>query len=120
LPYYRCATPPSFFSTDDFTISNESDCHQLSQEREEMLLSASSRDGIGGVIDASLLEGDDDMEFDADNAQWETKAVEAVTAVLQEYMAGVLGKIKQQIDSYGRPNCCANGTFWERPKDPLF
>jgi hypothetical protein len=60
------------------------------------------------------------MEFNADNAQREAKAVEAVTGVLQEYMAGVLGKIKQQIDSYGRPNCYANGTFWERPKDPLF
>jgi hypothetical protein len=85
-----------------------------------MLLSASSGDGIGGVIDESILEGDDDMEFDANNAQRETEAEEAVTGVLQEYMAGVLGKIKRQIDSYGRPDCYAHGTFWERPKDPFF
>ena len=85
-----------------------------------MLLSALCRDGIGGVIDESLLEGDDDMEFDADNAQRETEAEEAVTGVLQEYMADVLGKIRRQIDSYGCPDCYAHGTFWECPKDPLF
>jgi hypothetical protein len=85
-----------------------------------MLLSASSGDRIDGVIDESLLEGDDDMDFDAENAQKETEADDAANGVLQEYMADILGRIKQQIDSHGRPNCYANGTFWEHPKDPLF
>jgi hypothetical protein len=35
-------------------------------------------------------------------------------------MAGVLGKIKWQIDSYGHPDCYAHGTFWERSKDHFF
>jgi hypothetical protein len=82
--------------------------------------SASSRDRVDGVIDESLLDGDDDMDFDAENAQKETEADETVNGVLQEYMADILGRIKQQIDSRGRPDCYANGTFWERPKDPLF
>lgn len=120
--YYRRTTPPSFFSTNtgDFTTLSESDWHQLRREREEMLASASSRDRVDGVIDESLLDGDDDMDFDAENAQKETEADETVNGVLQEYMADVLGRIKRQIDSRGRPDCYANGTFWEHPKDPLF
>ena len=31
-----------------------------------MLLFTSSRDDVNGVIDESLLEGDDDVEFDAE------------------------------------------------------
>ena len=104
----------------DFTTLSENDWHQLRREREEMLLFASSRDDIDGVIDESLLESDDDMESDAEKAQKETEGEEAVNGVLQEYMTDILGKVKRQIDSYGRPDCYAHGTFWEHPKDPLF
>ena len=104
----------------DFTTLSENDWHQLRREREEMLLFASSRDDIDGVIDESLLESDDDMESDAEKAQKETEGGEAVNGVLQEYMTDILGKVKRQIDSYGRPDCYAWGTFWEHPKDPLF
>jgi len=85
-----------------------------------MLPFASSRDETDGVIDESLLEGDDDMEFDAANAQKETEGEEAINGVLQEYMADILAKVKRQIDSHGRPDCYTRGTFWEHPKDPLF
>jgi len=85
-----------------------------------MLLFASSRNEVDGVIDESLLEGDDDMEFDATKAQKETEEEEAVSGVLQEYMADILGKVKRQIDSHGRPDCYTRGTFWEHAKDPLF
>jgi len=85
-----------------------------------MLLFASSRDETDGVIDESLLEGDDDMEFDAANAQKETEGEEAINDVLQEYMADILAKVKRQIDFHGRPDCYASGTYWKHPKDPLF
>jgi hypothetical protein len=103
----------------DFTTLSESDWHQLRQERGEMLLSASPRDSVDSVIDESLLDGDDDMDFDAENAQKETEADETVNGVLQEYMADILGRIKRQIESRGCPDCYANGTFWEHPKDPV-
>ncbi|KIM88469.1 hypothetical protein PILCRDRAFT_3452 [Piloderma croceum F 1598] len=97
---YRPTTPPSFFSTNtgDFT----------------------TLDRVDGVIDESLLDGDDDMDFDAQNAQKETEADETINGVLQEYMADILGRIKWQIESHGHPDCYANGTFWEHPKDPPF
>ena len=77
-----------------------------------MLLFASSRDEVDGVIDESLLEGDDDdMEFDATKAQKETEEEEAVSGVLQEYMADILEEVKRQIDSHGRPDCYTRGTF---------
>jgi len=119
---YRRATPPSFFPTNtgDFTTLSESDWHQLRREREEMLLFTSFRDDVNGVIDESLLEGDDDVEFDAEKVQKETEGEEAVNGVLQEYMTDILGKVKRQIDSYGTPDCYTRGTFWEHPKDPLF
>jgi hypothetical protein len=85
-----------------------------------MLLFASSRDEVGHVIDESLLEGDDDMEFDAANAQRESEGEDAVNGVLQEYMTDILEKVKRQIHICGIPDCYSCGTFWEHPKDPLF
>ena len=60
------------------------------------------------------------MESNAYNAQQETEAEDTVTGVLQEYMAGILDKIKQQIDWHGHPDCYTHGTFWECPKYPIF
>ena len=38
-----------------------------------MLLFASSRDEVDGVIDESLLKGDDDVELDAEKVQKERR-----------------------------------------------
>ena len=70
-----------------------------------MLLLASSRDDIDGIIVESLLESNDDIESDAEKAQNETEGGEAVNGMLQGYMTDILGKVKRQIDFYGRPDC---------------
>lgn len=99
---------------------NEHDWLHLRQERDEVLLSASSDEQIDTFIDDSLVESDDDPDFDAEKTQQETDAEAPTTGILQEYSKEVLEIIKRQINCLGCPECYTQGTFWIRPKDPLF
>jgi hypothetical protein len=92
---------------------------QLSKERDEILSSTPQGDL---QIDDSLLEDDDDgdVDADADQALKESEAEAIKSGVLREYSKGVLEEIKTQISTRGHPKCYTQGTFWIRPRDPVF
>ena len=44
----------------------------------------------------------------------------SVTGIVTSYLSSVKGKLQSEINSYGRPSCYDNNTFWIHPPDPFF
>lgn len=60
------------------------------------------------------------MEEDTRQAEEEAEDEEVKSGVLEEYLEKVFSDIKSQIEHYTSPQCYRNGTFWIRPRDPVF
>ena len=114
------------FHTQDKALSNlmtvnSDDWIRLGKERLCMLSTDPDPQGEFQVED-SLVDDDDDTEVDTEKAQVESEADTVKSGVLKEYLKGVLESIKFQIGESGlnRPTCYHQGTFWIRPRDPVF
>lgn len=82
-----------------------------------------SEDSMGGdvLIEESILDGEDGAEELAQRVVQESQDEEPVRGgILFEYLTGVLNAIKTQVTQSARPECYRKGTFWVRPKDPIF
>ncbi|KAJ7594711.1 hypothetical protein C8J56DRAFT_446650 [Mycena floridula] len=79
-------------------------------------------EGTGDArIEGCLCENSGDIEEDMRRAEQETQqADESITGAHQEYLEAVLEKIKNQIKLHSQPDCYRDGTFWIRPRDPVF
>jgi hypothetical protein len=78
-------------------------------------------EGLGdAAIDESLLDEEDDLLASLAQAQQETDAGDKPSGVQQQYLLSVLNKIRKEITQSRQPECYRLGTFWMRPKDPLF
>lgn len=110
---------PEVSSTRFTTVDSDAWVH-LEQERQEMVSSTLPEESGDKLIDDSLVESEDDMDADADQTLKESEADAVKAGVLQEYLKGVLEQIKTEIKTSKKPQCYIQGTFWIRPRDPVF
>ncbi|KAL0956753.1 hypothetical protein HGRIS_002872 [Hohenbuehelia grisea] len=72
------------------------------------------------LIEDSLLDGLEEPDELAAQVEIETAQAEPTKGVHYEYLYSTLNALKSQIAKHKRPDCYRNGTFWVRPRDPIF
>ncbi|KAJ7591861.1 hypothetical protein C8J56DRAFT_780924 [Mycena floridula] len=72
------------------------------------------------LIDDSLLDGEEDPEEERVAAEQQAEEEEVREGILDEYLEGIKNTIVQDIARSGKPKCYKAGTFWMRPRDPIF
>ncbi|KAF5382655.1 hypothetical protein D9615_003032 [Tricholomella constricta] len=112
-PISRQDTDPNFLTPHAYTRlqSEWSDMQELEPE-----------EGRGDAeVEESVFEKDDDDLLNAMNrAEQESEEENKLLGVHADYLRGVVEKLKAEIKSSGKPACYQKGTFWIRPRDPLF
>ena len=114
------------FHTPDEALSNltmVTDDDWIRLDKDRLCMLSADPDSPGEFqIEDSLVDDDDDAEVDDAKAQIESEADIVQSGILKEYLKGVLESIKFQIaeSSLNQPECYYQGTFWIRPRDPIF
>jgi hypothetical protein len=68
------------------------------------------------VVEDTLFPTDAEMGDDPE----ETQEVVPENGVLWDYLSKLLRSVKGQVDLQNRPAVYSSGTFWHRPRDPVF
>ncbi|KAG6818808.1 hypothetical protein H0H93_001463 [Arthromyces matolae] len=105
----------SFISEDEYT--------QLKSEW-ETVQELDCNEGSGDAdVDESLFDDEDfdDLLTAMNKAESETNEDDTnLKGVHEEYLRGIVDKLKGEIQKSGQPQCYQKGTFWINPRDPLF
>jgi hypothetical protein len=73
------------------------------------------------TIDESLLKDNTLDETDEDNGSSDPPPPEAEPGnISEQFLYTVVAKLKLEISQYKRPKIYSEGTFWIRPRDPVF
>jgi hypothetical protein len=73
-----------------------------------------------GVVEDSLFDDEDEFDGAEEDVEKESDGDQARTGILHEYLIGQLERIKKEIETKHSPQNYRHGSFWLRPKDPLF